>query len=421
MRDSLPDRLDRLSSCAAPHAAGVVGAVRSPDSRPQTGSTVRLCARTRDIRGLATKDGESGTAASPTRSGGDISPPVRPSMSSSRPAPTRARRPERSHPEIDRSAISWMGAGVHAVQLLPAPANARDEVLADGSGGPCARRCTARAAPGPDGPRDCRAVPGASGRSRSVATAAGFAWRNRPWWSTTQTGCATRARMASRSRSACSASRCAVMSTKVTTTPRPVGRSIGTDVYETGNIAVAADEPVLVAVLRLAAARRQDDRALRDRRGRPVPVPVVDRVVPVAPLQLGGVVVPQDRGRLRVGEQDGAVVIHDPDRLGHAVHDRLQRGVGHHVPGVSSGCARQPVARRPRVRVRRRRRRRRRGARDRLPLPRDDRRRHRGPLRRRRDPGRAPRRHACGRRAAVALLAGPRATGRPPAGAAPRS
>jgi hypothetical protein len=38
------------------------------------------------------------------------------------------------------------------------------------------------------------------------------------------------------SRSACSASRWAVMSTNVVTTPRPVGRSIGTDVYETGNI-----------------------------------------------------------------------------------------------------------------------------------------------------------------------------------------
>ena len=95
---------------------------------------------------------------------------------------------------------------------------------------------------------------------------------------------------------------------------------------------VPADEPVLVGVLRLAGRGGQDHAALGGRERGAVRVPVVDRVVPVPSLQLGRVVVPQGGDRRRVGEQHDPVVVDDPDGLGHAVHDRLQRGVVHHVP-----------------------------------------------------------------------------------------
>ena len=91
--------------------------------------------------------------------------------------------------------------------------------------------------------------------------------------------------------------------------------------------AVAADEPVLVAVHGHAGARRLEDRALRGRERRAVRVLVMDRVVPVAALELGGVVVAQRPHRRRVGEHDGALVIDDPDRKGHALEGRAEEAV----------------------------------------------------------------------------------------------
>jgi hypothetical protein len=51
-------------------------------------------------------------------------------------------------------------------------------------------------------------------------------------------------------------------------------------------------------------------------------MPVVDRLVAVAPEQLIRAVIPQGRDRGGVGEPDHAVGIDDPDRL----RDRLQHG-----------------------------------------------------------------------------------------------
>ena len=99
--------------------------------------------------------------------------------------------------------------------------------------------------------------------------------------------------------------------------------------------AVAADEPVLVAVDLLARAQRLEDRALLARVGRAVRAHVVDRVVPVAPAQLRQVVVAQRRQRRGVREHDEPVAVDHPDRKRDAVEDRLQRGVGPALPGFA--------------------------------------------------------------------------------------
>ena len=101
------------------------------------------------------------------------------------------------------------------------------------------------------------------------------------------------------------------------------------DVGDGKHRAVAPEEPVQIAADRLARRPRKQHRALRGRIGRPVRMPVVDRLVAVAPEQLVRAVIPQRRDRGRVGEPDHAVGIHDPDRL----RRRLQHG-GEEVLGT---------------------------------------------------------------------------------------
>ena len=109
--------------------------------------------------------------------------------------------------------------------------------------------------------------------------------------------------------------------------PRPVGhverrRRVGDREHR----AVAADEPVLVHLDRLAGPADLRHRAVLGRVGRAVAVLVVDRVVAEAAAQLGQLVVAERREARRVDVDHEAVVIDDPDRLGDGGEDRLHRG-----------------------------------------------------------------------------------------------
>ena len=117
--------------------------------------------------------------------------------------------------------------------------------------------------------------------------------------------------------------------------------------------AVAADEPVELARDRLAGRERPQQRALVGGKRGPVPVPVVDRRVAVAPAQLVRALVAERGDRGRVGEPDHALVIHDPDRLlGRLEHrgeellgsdpqaGKIDQGLGH--PALWRSLRRRP-------------------------------------------------------------------------------
>jgi hypothetical protein len=87
------------------------------------------------------------------------------------------------------------------------------------------------------------------------------------------------------------------------------------DIRDREHRSVAPEEPVEVARDRLARRSRQQHWALGGRIRGPVRVPVVDRLVAVAPEKLVRAVIAERRDRGRVGEPDKAVGIHDPDRL----------------------------------------------------------------------------------------------------------
>ena len=91
---------------------------------------------------------------------------------------------------------------------------------------------------------------------------------------------------------------------------------------------VAAHEPVLAVATRRRPRAPSGEPAVLGGERRPVRVLVVDRLVAAAAEQLGEVVVAERRDGGRVGEHDRAGVVDDPDGLGDAGHDRLERRGG---------------------------------------------------------------------------------------------
>jgi hypothetical protein len=105
--------------------------------------------------------------------------------------------------------------------------------------------------------------------------------------------------------------------------------------YDREHRSVAPEEPVELAPDRLAGRARQQHRAFAGRIRGAVRVPVVDRLVAVAPQQFVRAVVAERRDRRRVGEPDQPVGIDHPDRLRRGLQDRGDEILGAHLPATT--------------------------------------------------------------------------------------